>query len=92
VNGYQIRARRHAREIVNDLRWRGMTVPPLYDRMAREFQELVRSGDYAAWVAASQKPLSVSGEPRERGLPGLVRTRPVAMQPRPLDLPAPLHA
>ena len=33
-----------------------MTVPPLYARKADEFQDLVRSGDYAAWVTASQKP------------------------------------
>jgi hypothetical protein len=55
VNGYQIKARRRAREIVDDMRWRGMTVPPLYTRMAREFQELVRSGDYAAWVAQPEQ-------------------------------------
>jgi hypothetical protein len=46
-----IRARRHARELVADMHWRGITVPPLYARMADEFQELVRDGEYAAWVA-----------------------------------------
>jgi hypothetical protein len=56
VTGDQLKARRHAREILGEMRWRGMTVPPLYARMAGEFQDLVRSGDYAAWVTASQKP------------------------------------
>ena len=56
VTGDQLKARRHAREIVGEMRWREMTVPPLYARMADEFQDLVRSGDYAAWVTASQKP------------------------------------
>jgi hypothetical protein len=52
----ELKARRHARAIVGELRWRGMSVPALYVRMADEFQDLVRSGDYAAWVTASQKP------------------------------------
>jgi hypothetical protein len=52
VNGDRVRAQRHARELVADMHWRGMAVPPLYVRMAGEFQDLVRSGDYAAWVAA----------------------------------------
>jgi hypothetical protein len=34
------------------MHWRGMVVPPLYARMAAEFQDLVASGDYAAWVAS----------------------------------------
>jgi hypothetical protein len=51
VNGDHIRARRHARELVADMHWRGLPVPPLYTRMAAEFQDLVASGDYAAWVA-----------------------------------------
>ena len=46
-----IRARRHARELVADMHWRGIAVPPLYTRMAAEFQNLVRDGEYAAWVA-----------------------------------------
>jgi hypothetical protein len=54
VNGYEIKAGRHARELVDDLRWQGISVPPLYAHMAHEFQDLVRSGDYAAWVAAKQ--------------------------------------
>jgi hypothetical protein len=33
------------------MHWQGMLVPPLYARMAEEFQTLVRNGDYAAWVA-----------------------------------------
>jgi hypothetical protein len=56
VTAEELKARRHAREIVGDMRWRGMSVPALYVRMADEFQDLVRSGDYAAWVTASQKP------------------------------------
>jgi hypothetical protein len=55
VNDDTIRALRHAREIVSDLRWRGMTVPPIYASMAQEFQALVRSGAYAAWVASAEK-------------------------------------
>jgi hypothetical protein len=55
VNGDTIRALRYAREVVDDLRWRGMAVPPCYARMAEEFQALVRSGGYAAWVAGAGK-------------------------------------
>jgi hypothetical protein len=55
VNGARIRALRYAREVVDDLRWRGMTVPPLYTSMAEEFHALVRSGAYTAWVTAAQK-------------------------------------
>jgi hypothetical protein len=51
VNGYEVTARRRARQIVQDMRWHGMTVPPLYTQMAEEFQELVHSGEYADWVA-----------------------------------------
>jgi hypothetical protein len=51
LNGDHIRARRHARELVADMHWRGLPVPPLYTRMAAEFQGLVASGEYAAWVA-----------------------------------------
>lgn len=54
VNGDRIRALRLAREVVSDLRWRGMTVPPIYTSMAEEFQALVRSGAYAAWVASAE--------------------------------------
>jgi hypothetical protein len=38
VTGDQLRARRHAREIVAELRWHGVTVPPRYVRMADEFR------------------------------------------------------
>jgi hypothetical protein len=55
MNGARIRALRYAREVVADLRWRGMAVPALYASMAEEFQALVRSGAYAAWVASSQE-------------------------------------
>jgi hypothetical protein len=51
VNDDRIRAERHARELVAEMHWRGMPVPPLYTRMAAEFRDLVASGDYAAWVA-----------------------------------------
>jgi hypothetical protein len=51
LNGDHIRARRHARELVADMHWRNLPVPPLYARMAAEFQDLVNSGEYAAWVA-----------------------------------------
>jgi hypothetical protein len=33
-----------------------MTVPPEYACVAGEFEELVRSSEYAAWVAANQTP------------------------------------
>ena len=59
-----IKARRHAREIVGEMRWRGMTVPPLYADMAHEFEDLVQSGDYAAWVTAKQHPTRVEGQRR----------------------------
>ena len=68
MNGYVIKARRHARELVDDLRWQGMSVPPIYAHMADEFQDLVRSGDYAAWVAASQQPALSGGRPRLNGI------------------------
>lgn len=61
MNGYQIQARRHAREVAADMRWQGMTVPPLYAQLTGEFEDLVRSGDYATWVAASQKPAPTAG-------------------------------
>jgi hypothetical protein len=54
-DGNRIRALRHAREIVQDMRWQGMAVPPLYASMAEEFSALVSSGDYDAWVADSGK-------------------------------------
>ena len=73
VTGDRLKARRHARELVADMRWRGMTVPPLYARMASEFQDLVRSGDYAAWVAANQTPAVMGGRSQVAGIPGLVR-------------------
>lgn len=55
MNDEGIKARRHARELLDDMRWRGITVPPLYARMADEFHKLVRNGDYATWVAARQE-------------------------------------
>lgn len=65
----ELKASRHAREIVGELRWRGMSVPALYVRMADEFQDLVRSGDYAAWVTASQKPAVMDGRSRVADAP-----------------------
>lgn len=55
MSGAEIKARRHAREIVDDMHWRGIAVPPVYVRMAAEFQDLVRSGDYATWVAGNER-------------------------------------
>lgn len=54
MNGDTVRALRHAREIVYDLRWRGMAVPPVYARMTEEFETLVGTGAYADWVASAQ--------------------------------------
>ena len=69
MNGYEVKARRRAREIVQEMRWHGMTVPPLYAHMACEFQELVRSGEYAGWVAASQRTTPVAGRLRREASP-----------------------
>jgi hypothetical protein len=73
MTGDGLKARRHAREIVAELRWCGMTVPPLYAHMASEFQDLVRSGDYAAWVAANQTPALLGRKLHVAGHPGPVR-------------------
>ena len=51
MTGDHIRACRTARQLVADMHWRGMPVPALYAHMAAEFQALVASGDYAAWLA-----------------------------------------
>jgi hypothetical protein len=55
MNGDRVRALRHAREIVHDMRRHGMPVPALYASMADEFHVLVRSGGYAAWLSAPQR-------------------------------------
>lgn len=55
MNGERVRALRYARETVNDLRWRRIAVPPVYLSMADEFQALVRSGEYAAWLSGPDK-------------------------------------
>jgi hypothetical protein len=52
LTGDHIRACRHARELVADMHWWGLPVPPLYARMAAEFEDLVTTGAYAAWVAS----------------------------------------
>jgi hypothetical protein len=74
VNSDHIRALRHARELAADMRWRGLTVPPLYDRMAGEFQDLVDSGDYAKWVATGTGPPALSRP--ASGRPGPRPARP----------------
>ena len=56
MNGDRVRALRHAREVVDDLRWHHMAVPPVYATMAGEFSTLVRSGEYAAWLAGPARP------------------------------------
>jgi hypothetical protein len=70
VNRYQIEARRHAREVAGELRWQGMTVPPLYVHMAGELEDLVGSGGYAAWVAANPNP---ARNGRSSGVGGMTR-------------------
>jgi hypothetical protein len=64
VNGDRVRAERRARELVADMHWRGMVVPPLYTRMAAEFRDLVASGAYAAWVASGGSPARPPSRPR----------------------------
>jgi hypothetical protein len=34
------------------MHWRGLPVPPLYARMAAEFQDLVATGAYATLIAS----------------------------------------
>jgi hypothetical protein len=55
VNVERVRALRSARETINDLRWWRIAVPPVYLSMADEFQALVRSGEYAAWLSGLRK-------------------------------------
>jgi hypothetical protein len=52
TTGDQLMAWRRAREIVYDLRWLGVAIPPLYSRMADEFSAMVKSGEYTRWVAS----------------------------------------
>jgi hypothetical protein len=80
VTADRLKEGRHAREIVGELRWRGMSVPALYVRMADEFQDLVRSGDYAAWVTASQKPAVMDRRSHVADAPGrpMLPDRPAA--------------
>jgi hypothetical protein len=68
VDGDRVMALRYAREVVFDMRWHGMSVPLLYISMAEEFQGLVLSGTYAAWVASqsSSRPRMRSGSPWSR--------------------------
>ena len=72
-----IRACRNARELVADMHWRGLPVPPLYARMAGEFHDLVASGVYAAWLAPEPPGPRPSRRPSARPLhrPGWVRDR-----------------
>jgi hypothetical protein len=69
VTADHIRACRNARELVADMHWQGLPVPPLYVRMAGEFQDLVASGDYAAWLASGALP-GVASQPT--GAVGLI--------------------
>jgi hypothetical protein len=62
LTGDHIRACRNARQLVADMHWRGMPVPPLYAHMAAEFQALVANGDYAAWLAGGALP-GVASQP-----------------------------
>ena len=79
VTADELKARRHAREIVGEMRWRGMSVPALYVGMADEFQDLVRSGDYAAWVTAIQKPAVMDRRSHVADAPGpILPDRPAA--------------
>ncbi|HEV8166104.1 MAG TPA: hypothetical protein VGR74_16970 [Actinomycetota bacterium] len=56
-----------------------MSVPSVYARMADEFQDLVRSGDYAAWITASQQPAVMDRSSHAAGDPGPVQPeRPAA--------------
>jgi hypothetical protein len=89
VNGDRVRALRYAREVADDLRWRGMAVPPVYAGMADEFRALVRSGGYAAWVAgrgqaaaAAQDSAASAASPRAsvRG-PWPLRSSTAALPP-----------
>jgi hypothetical protein len=56
MSGERIKALRHAREVAADLHWRGMAVPTVYASLADEFQAMVESGAYAAWLADSGTP------------------------------------
>jgi hypothetical protein len=76
VNGDRVRALRYAREVVDDLRWRGMAVPPVYAGMAEEFRALVRSGGYAAWVAGAGK--AAAAPPRDRAASAAIASSPRA--------------
>ena len=76
VTADHIRACRNARELVADMHWRGLSVPPLYARMAGEFQDLVASGDYAAWLATGALPGPPPSRPGRRAQPFLARARP----------------
>ena len=70
MTGDHIRACRHARELVADMHWRGLPVPPLYARMAAEFQDLVATGAYAAWVASGDG--AAGGSRRTRAVRHLI--------------------
>ena len=82
ATGDGLKARRHAREIAADMRWCGMTVPPLYARMAGEFEDLVRSGDYAAWVVANQTPALLGRRARGPSPMRLDQSRAARATPR----------
>jgi hypothetical protein len=48
VNGDTVRALRYAREVADDLHWRGIAMPPVYASMTEKYLALVRSGGYGA--------------------------------------------
>ena len=56
MTGERVRALRHARELVDDFRWRGLVVPGWYASRAEEFRAMVASGAYAAWLASPGTP------------------------------------
>jgi hypothetical protein len=84
VNGDRIRALRYAREVADDLHWRGMAVPSVYASMAEEFRALVRSGDYAAWVAGYDQ--AAAAPPQDGAASAAIASSPRAsvVGPRPL--------
>ena len=71
-----IRACRNARELVADMHWRGMPVPPLYVHMAGEFQDLVASGEYAAWFATGAGRRARPSRAGPSGPPSVTGARP----------------
>jgi hypothetical protein len=61
VNGDRIRALRYAREVVWDMRWLGMTVPPLYASMAEELRSSCAAAPTPRGSPPSRRPEVRSG-------------------------------